>query len=166
MMNITEFMLLFYLLYGGIQGVNVQETVTHYQQELTCLAQNIYFEARNEPYDGKLAVATVTKNRVMSRRFPDTYCDVVWQVKHYNGRKVPQFSWTLDGKSDNPKNKRAYEESLRVATEVLIYNKKSDKIGTNVLNYHAHYTKPRWSHAMPHAATIGRHVFYEHQLAR
>ena len=163
---INDFMVILIFLYSGIQGIDAEETFTHFQKELTCLAHNIYFEAKGESYEGKLAVATVTKNRVRSKYFPNSYCDVVWQVKTYNGRKVPQFSWTLDGKSDRPKDQRAYEKSVKVAAEVLLYDKKSDKISSTVLNYHANYTKPRWSKQMPHAATIGNHEFYEHQLAR
>jgi hypothetical protein len=46
-------------------------------QELICLAQNIYFEARAESIQGKTATANVTRNRVKSADFPNTYCGVV-----------------------------------------------------------------------------------------
>ena len=47
--------------------------------EVTCLAQNIYFEARSEPVAGMLAVGHVVLNRVASKRFPNTICKVVRQ---------------------------------------------------------------------------------------
>jgi spore germination cell wall hydrolase CwlJ-like protein len=48
-------------------------------KEIRCLAKNIYFEARNEPTLGQIAVAFVTLNRVDSNQFPDTICTVVEQ---------------------------------------------------------------------------------------
>ena len=36
-----------------------------------CLAKNIYFEARNDPFAGQFAVAMVTLNRVYDKNFPD-----------------------------------------------------------------------------------------------
>jgi hypothetical protein len=38
-------------------------TPRRYAQELNCLAEAIYFEARGEPYDGQIAVAQVVVNR-------------------------------------------------------------------------------------------------------
>ena len=36
------------------------------KKQVTCLAENIYFEAANEPYKGKKAVAFVTINRLQT----------------------------------------------------------------------------------------------------
>ena len=47
--------------------------------EVNCLALNIYHEARNQPFMGKLAVGYVTLNRVNSDEFPNTICGVVKQ---------------------------------------------------------------------------------------
>ena len=58
--------------------------------EITCLAINIYFEARSEPIEGQVAVAWVTLNRRDAEGFRDTVCIVVHQYM--------QFSWTHDGK--------------------------------------------------------------------
>ena len=78
----------------------------------TCLALAIYWEARNQPTIGQLAVAQVVVNRVESKRWPSTICDVVWQKK--------QFSWTHDGKSDRPKEKTAWRKSKMLAALVKI----------------------------------------------
>ena len=53
------------------------------QDELDCLAKNIYFEARGESLTGKIAVANVTMNRVEHHKYPSTVCGVVTQVKWY-----------------------------------------------------------------------------------
>ena len=41
-------------------------------EELYCLAKNIYFESRNQPTLGQIAVGQVTMNRVNSPKFPNT----------------------------------------------------------------------------------------------
>ena len=47
--------------------------------ELYCMAQNVYFEARHESMIGKIAVAHVVMNRIESKDFPNTVCEVVKQ---------------------------------------------------------------------------------------
>ena len=44
-----------------------------------CLADNMYFEARNQGTAGIIAVSNVVLNRVVSDQFPDTICAVVRQ---------------------------------------------------------------------------------------
>jgi spore germination cell wall hydrolase CwlJ-like protein len=43
-----------------------------FESAIFCLALNVYFEARNEPAEGKVAVAQVVMNRKADPRFPDT----------------------------------------------------------------------------------------------
>lgn len=119
--------------------------------ELHCLALNIYHEARSEAIDGKFAVGQVTMNRVRSRRYPDSICEVVWQRG--------QFSWTHDGRSDRPYNLEAWEEALWVARIILDFNP-VDMVG-RATHYHADYVHPSWATAHRQVARIGRHIFYE-----
>ena len=42
------------------------------ERELECMALNIYREAGNEPFEGKVAVAQVTLNRVDHPAFPNS----------------------------------------------------------------------------------------------
>ncbi len=132
-------------------------------KEVKCLADNIYFEAKNEPIEGKLAVAEVTLNRVEHPQYPKTVCGVVWQQNkdRRTGRKVAQFSWTLDGKPDVPKSKETYAEIYALAEEVLLYGMESAIVGSDTLFYHATYVKPRWSRQMVRVVRIGNHVFYQ-----
>lgn len=49
---------------------------------LTCIALNVYYEARSEPLEGQYAVAHVVLNRVASPRFQMTHvrwCGRVWR---------------------------------------------------------------------------------------
>jgi len=50
-----------------------------YDKAEKCLAQAIYFEARNEPARGQQAVAQVVLNRVFSPYYPKDVCSVVYQ---------------------------------------------------------------------------------------
>ena len=52
------------------------------RKELYCLATNIYFESRNQPQVGRVAVGQVTMNRMNSPKFPNTVCEVVKQPRY------------------------------------------------------------------------------------
>jgi len=117
-----------------------------------CLALNIYFEARSEEPMGQLAVAEVTLNRVTSSRYPDTVCEVVWQRK--------QFSWTHDGKSDKPKDARAWDMAVRVA-KLAMKHRDVVIVGNEVTHYHAEYVNPYWTTAYERVAKVGTHIFYK-----
>ncbi|MEZ5915358.1 MAG: cell wall hydrolase [Parvularculaceae bacterium] len=79
------------------------------EEERTCLAQAIYYEARSESRVGRLAVADVVLNRVSSPVYPDTICEVVFQGSE---RKTGcQFSFTCDGSMKARLNKRMWSES-------------------------------------------------------
>ena len=119
----------------------------------TCLALNVYFEARSEPISAQFAVAQVTMNRVLSDTYPDTVCDVVWQRK--------QFSWTHDGKSDRPREEQAWRRAKWVAAVTLNDDDNSvDILPRTALHYHADYVKPYWVSSLVKVTQIGRHIFY------
>ena len=60
-------------------------------EEVFCLARNIYFEAGNQPLAGRIAVGQVTINRRNHKLFPNTICAVVHQGGERKHRC--QFSW-------------------------------------------------------------------------
>jgi spore germination cell wall hydrolase CwlJ-like protein len=60
------------------------------KEELTCLTDNLYHEARGEPIQGRYAVIFATLERVLNKKFPKSICGVVHQPW--------QFSWTKDQK--------------------------------------------------------------------
>ena len=129
------------------------------KKELFCLAQNIYFEAQGEPAGGQLAVALVTMNRVKSKRYPGTVCGVVWQHR--------QFSWTHDGKSDHPSDRRAWSRARQIASFML--NKyftlpERSRKALDITNGAKHYyapllANPYWAKVKVVTREIGGHVF-------
>ena len=134
---------------------------------IVCLATNIYFEARGEDRIGQYAVAEVTLNRVASPDYPDDVCSVVKQAyvdAHGNPlRHKCQFSWYCDGKSDKPKDKRAWTRAVQIASATLIDFEAEERrvVGHKVHHYHNKKVKPRWAKAMRAVARIGNHIFYE-----
>lgn len=53
------------------------------EDDVTMLANLIYCEARGESYDGKLAVASVVVNRILSSKFPNTMAGVIYQKNQF-----------------------------------------------------------------------------------
>jgi spore germination cell wall hydrolase CwlJ-like protein len=125
--------------------------------EVNCLAQNIYFEARSEPVDGMLAVGHVVLNRVASKKFPDSVCKVVRQGGERRLNRC-QFSWWCDGRSDEPRNKVSWNASRLIAW--FVYNGQTVDPTGGALWYHAEYVKPYWRTAFVTGPQIGRHIFY------
>jgi spore germination cell wall hydrolase CwlJ-like protein len=140
--------------------------------EIECLAKNIYFEARSESIDSKRAIAWVTLNRVVSNKYPNTICDVVYQAKtsnwwkKYNGSDVPvrnqcQFSWYCDGKPDNIYDYIAYQNAESIAWYIImVYGREYDPTN-KATHYHAYYVKPNWGKKEFKTAQIGSHLFYK-----
>lgn len=130
-----------------------------------CLAKNIYFEARNQSYSGKIAVAHVVLNRVESMDYPDNVCDVVKQAKlDRNGnpiRNMCQFSWYCDGLSDKPKELGEWMDSVDVAREALILWDNGFDITEGSKWYHAKNVKPKWASAFDYVVQIDDHLFYK-----
>jgi len=131
------------------------------EKNLNCLALNVYREAGHEPFEGKVAVAQVTLNRVESGEFPKEICAVVYQKgkNPFTDKVVCQFSWYCDSKHRNrPVNDEAYDESYRVAKMVFLEGFRLESI-QNALYYHADYVNPNWK--LKRITKIGNHIFYE-----
>jgi spore germination cell wall hydrolase CwlJ-like protein len=127
-------------------------------RQLACLAKNIYHEAGNEPFEGKVAVAQVTINRTESGKFPGDICKTIYQKNVVYEKTVCQFSWYCDRESHiKPLNKAVYEECMTVAKKVLMEGFRLPGL-TNALYYHADYINPGWNREK--VAKVGRHIFY------
>lgn len=134
------------------------------KEELRCLAENIYFEARNEPVEGMLAVAFVTMNRVESPNYPNTICGVVKQKI----RTTCQFSWYCESTPHHistnrlltSDTNRVYNEILKLSIMFYANYENMNDLTKGALFYHADYVNPRWRNVQK-TTQIGRHIFYE-----
>ena len=141
--------------------------------EITCLAKNMYFEARSEGIAGVVATTQVVYNRVNSEEYPDTICEVIEQAKisqwwlKEKGIVKPiknkcQFSWFCDGYSDEPKDDKTYSELFELA-EQFVNGEHEGMIDITggALWYHADYVHPRWANHLEVTTKVGRHIFYK-----
>lgn len=145
--------------FKNIEPATVSEvTAKVRERQLSCLARNIYYEAGSEPFEGKVAVAQVTLNRMESGKFPDDVCQVIYQKNVFYERVVCQFSWYCDREATvRPIHKGNYDESMEAAKKVLLEGFRLPSIKT-ALYYHADYVNPGWN--KERVAKIGRHIFY------
>ncbi|MFO1185916.1 MAG: cell wall hydrolase [Bauldia sp.] len=138
---------------------NVLPATIRSPAEQRCLAEAIYFEARDEPVAGQEAVAQVVLNRVKNPAYPNTICGVVYQNAEL--RNACQFSFACDGQPDVADEPRAWvtarDIALRAVMGELAWN---DTVGSST-HYHATYVKPDWARTMRKVATIGTHIFYK-----
>ncbi|MEL7444765.1 MAG: cell wall hydrolase [Pseudomonadota bacterium] len=119
--------------------------------EMQCLAGTVYFESRGEPLTGQLAVAQVVINRAEDRRFPTSYCGVVYQRA--------QFSFVKNGRMPRIRTgTQAWTRAkaiARIAHEGLWESEAGDAV-----YFHARYVRPKWSYRKTRTAQINSHIFY------
>lgn len=134
--------------------VSAQEKI----RSLECLTRNIYWEAASEPFEGKVAVAQVTMNRLESGRFGDSVCGVIYQKNVFYEKVICQFSWVCETThKTRPIYQPLWQESELVAKKVLFENFRLPGL-KNAIYYHADYVSPGWN--KPKIEKIGRHIFY------
>ena len=155
---------------AGMLSVIPDITQAQVHPSVECLAKNMYYEARNQGTAGWLAVTAVVLNRVNDKRFPNTICDVIkqgpsrpsWKNKNI---RIPikhrcQFSWYCDGKSDNPKQLKAYNQMVGFAEMLLSGEVNFLDITDGALFYHADYVRPAWAKTKKRTIEIEDHIFY------
>ena len=131
-------------------------------KQLECLTRNIYWESASEPFEGKVAVAQVTINRVASGKFASDICGVVYQKNVVYDKVICQFSWNCDGSSKiRPIYPAHWKESEEVAKKVLLEGFRLPSM-KNALYFHADYVKPQWG--KPQVGKVGRHIFYADKI--
>lgn len=132
------------------------------QKQIQCMSKNIYWEAANEPFEGKVAVAQVTLNRVASGKFPESVCGVVYQKNVLYEKVVCQFSWFCEANNINkPIHPKLYQESEDVAKMVMLEGMRLPSL-KEAMYYHADYINPRWNKEK--ITQIGHHIFYKEKI--
>jgi hypothetical protein len=125
-------------------------------REMACLARAIYYEARGEGYDGKVAVAQVVLNRARSKKWPSTICGVVHQGEA-RGEKC-QFSYVCFDHLSQPSGE-LWDEAQTIA-ELAIAGRVYLRELEHATHYHTTAVKPVWRERLQTIATIGAHIFY------
>ena len=122
---------------------------------LLCLSLALYHEARGEPHMGKMMVAAVIVNRVVSEgnRFPDDMCEVIMQPR--------QFSFVRKGKIPTPKDAKAWKAAQSLAEQILTDTRILPK--TEADHYHTTKVKPVWRKDLNRLKRVGNHIFYSYK---
>lgn len=172
---ITAKLLLAYLLStANIVGIDVDTSKVDPEQAF-CLAENIYYEARNEDIRGQFAVASVTLNRVNDPRFPNTICGVVKQsaISRVSKKLVCAFSWYCEndkkGREIPVRNKDGsvnqqvidqFQVASIIAITVLSGNVEDNTHGAT--HFHNPFvSNPAWKHELKKTTRMGNHDFYK-----
>ncbi|MNI05277.1 Spore cortex-lytic enzyme precursor [compost metagenome] len=124
--------------------------------DLECLTQAVYYEARNESEAGQAAVAEVVLNRSRHGAYPKRVCEVVYQ----RNSRTCQFTFTCDGSiGRRAVNPVAWARAERIAREVY-EGRSASQLPKNSVNYHANYVRPSWGQRLARVRQIGAHIFY------
>ncbi|MEG0133585.1 cell wall hydrolase [Clostridium sp.] len=116
--------------------------------DIDLMAKLVYCESRGEPFEGKIAVASVVLNRVMNPKFPNTISDVIFQKN--------AFSCVQNGKIVAQPNKSCYD---------AVYEAIRGKDPTNeaLFFYNPEIATCSWmkSTSKKDSKTIGNHTFFK-----
>ena len=118
------------------------------KKEFDCLVDNVFYEAGNQPYIGKIAVLQTVLNRAETGKWGYSFCNVIYANK--------QFSWTSK-KQKKPSG--SDWESSKNAVKAFVNGTRVKNL-ENVKHYHADYVSPYWKHSMRQTAIVGNHIFY------
>lgn len=128
------------------------------QAQWHCLAEAVYFEARSETLIAQRAVAEVILNRVDSRRYPNTVCEVVNQGSERRNRC--QFSYNCDGRPELIHEKSAWARAKSIAKEMVAAPVRP--LTNGATHYHTASVRPFWSRSLQRTAVYGAHIFYKY----
>jgi spore germination cell wall hydrolase CwlJ-like protein len=122
-----------------------------------CLANAIYFEARDEPVRAQIAVAQVVLNRTFSPYYPNDVCSVIYQNA---GRHLAcQFTFACDGKSKAIKEPDAWDRAKKIAAETLDGKLWMPDVAKST-HYHDDWAHPNWVREMKRMDKLGGLIFY------
>ena len=138
---------------------------------LACLALNIYHEARDQPIEGQVAVAQVVIERVKSKKYPNSICEVVMQGPTYSWsinypiKHRCQFSWYCDGKSDRIHDMETFNSIYLFTTGLVDGTMILKDVTEGATHYHADYVSPDWAKTKTKTIEIEDHIFYRWEIA-
>jgi hypothetical protein len=145
-------LLMFILLFPG------QLKAFDENNDVYCMAQNIYFEAGNQPLAGKIAVAQVVLNRLDHPNYPGTMCEVIYQAKwkeNWLGNQVP-----IRNQCQLIRNYRAEGKDKPILLHFSTDEVYGD-ITEGATHYHNDQVYPYWADSLNETVIINNHIFYK-----
>ena len=123
-------------------AVNVPQGFS--QNDIKLMANAVYGEARGEPYEGQVAVASVILNRVQSDTFPNTVSGVIFEPR--------AFTAVADGQIWLTPNEKAEKAVLDAINGW-------DPTGHALYYFNPDTATSAWIWSRPQIKTIGKHIF-------
>lgn len=120
------------------------DSLTLTNKEKNLLARLVHAEAEGEPFEGKVAVATVVLNRVEHKQFPDTIKDVIYEKN--------AFEPVQNGSINEPADKEAH----KAVKEALVEQDQNDEL---LYFYNPETATSDWIFTREVKKTIGNHAF-------
>jgi spore germination cell wall hydrolase CwlJ-like protein len=96
-------------------------------------------------------VAQVVINRAEDRRFPTSYCGVVYQRA--------QFSFVKNGRMPKIRTHTAAWQRAKAIARIA-HDGMWDSPAGDAVFFHANYVRPKWSYRKQRLAQIDTHIFY------
>lgn len=127
------------------------EDKPYYGDDVSVLARNIYFEARNSSLEDQIAVGLTVLNRVHSNKYPNSIPEVVYQPN--------QYSWTSE--YFQPAQNNTYEK-IYALSKMIIDNYdilKRDDVCMHYTN-NDNYDSNHWTKKFKKKTKIGKHWYY------
>lgn len=118
------------------------------EEDVYLMSQIVFAESKGEPYEGKVAVASVILNRVLDPAFPNTVKDVVFQTN--------AFSCVVDGEINVSPN----QECFNAVSEAI---KGNDPTNEALFFYNPAIATCTWMHEIEKtdSRAIGQHLFFK-----
>lgn len=126
----------------------MKPAITISDEEQDLFARLVEAEAKGEPYEGKLAVATVVLNRVDSPEFPNSITDVIYEVVG--------TSYAFSPVQNGEINKPASDEAKQAVNEALT---RKDRVNDCIYFYNPEIATDEWIRSRPVVTSIGNHTF-------
>ena len=131
--------------------------LTQLLAEHRCLSEVLYYEARGEGRSGQQAIAEVVFHRMNTGNYGHSICAVVYEGA---GRPGCQFSFTCNGELTHAKQNAAWQESERLAAQILTGEVRLGNATGGATNFHAVSVSPDWAPTLEKTTQIGNHIFY------
>lgn len=120
-----------------------------------CMSEAVYFEARNQPIEGQVAVAITILNRVGSTGYPNNVCDVVYQPNQFSYTLMP-----LQQRKDIIKPKNAIDKlALQLSVQISLQALSGGFDGMHISQHYYNPAKadPKWAYSFDNSFTIADH---------
>lgn len=153
--NLREYNLEFNVSNINTQDENVVQVFSYNNSQIyltkadiDLMAQIVYAESKGEPFEGKVAVASVILNRVLTPGFPSTIKEVIFQPN--------AFSCVVDGQISVIPNDECYEAVYEAV-------KGNDPTNEALFFYNPSIATCSWMEGIEKTDTksIGQHLFFK-----